>query len=190
MFLYIILALAAVVAIVLVIAATRPDTHTIGRSVTIDAPAVAIFPHIIDLRRWEPWSPFEKKDPGVRRAYSGSASGPGAIYDFEGGKNVGIGRVTIVSATEPSAITLHLDMRKPMVAHNIVEFTLAPRGASTEVTWTMHAQCPYMGKLIGLFLNMDRMIGGEFSQGLASLKALVENAAPATPVSGSYRRAS
>ncbi len=187
MFPYAILAIAAVIGLVLAIAATRPDTHTIGRSVTIDAPAVAIFPHIIDLRRWEPWSPFEKKDPDIRRHFSGNDSGPGAIYDFDGGKNVGTGRVTIVSATDPGAITLHLDMRKPMVAHNVVEFTLAPRGGSTEVTWKMHAQCSYAGKLIGLFLNMDRMIGDEFSKGLASLKALVEGS---TPASESYRRAS
>jgi uncharacterized protein YndB with AHSA1/START domain len=166
--------LAVAVAIVLIVAATKPDTLRVRRSITIDAPAEAIFAHINDFRRWEAWSPYEKLDPAMKRSYSGPASGPGAVYEWEGDGNVGKGRIEITDVSAPTRLALDLHMLEPMEGRNAVEFTLDPDGGATKVTWGMACPSPYLTKVISVFLDMDRMIGGQFEEGLANLKSLVE----------------
>lgn len=165
---------AVAIAGLLIYAATRPDSFAVSRSATIKAPPEAIFPHINDFRRWEAWSPYEKKDPAMTRSFSGPASGKGAIYDFSGNSSVGAGRVEIADASPPSKVMINLNMLKPMKANNRVEFTLQPQGDSTKVTWAMNGESSYLGKVMCLFFNMDSMVGGDFEAGLANLKALAE----------------
>ncbi len=163
------------VAVVLIMAARRPDTFRVVRTATIHAPPERIFPLINDLQRWEAWSPYEKKDPAMDRAYSGPRSGKGAVYAFDGNSEVGMGRIEITDSAAPSSITMSLDLLKPLRAHNIVEFSLEPEGGGTVVTWAMEGPSPLLGKLVGLVFDMDRMIGGDFEAGLASLKTLAES---------------
>lgn len=170
----ILIILAVLVVGVLVAAALQPDTFVISRSARINAPPERIFPLINDLRRFSSWSPFEKHDPDIKQTFSGAASGAGAIYDFDGNAQVGAGRLSITDSAAPSQVTLTLDMRKPMEGHNVVEFQLVPEGDGTRVTWSMHGQSPFISKVLGLFMNMDRMVGGEFEQGLANLKGMAE----------------
>jgi hypothetical protein len=65
-------------------------------------------------------------------------------------------------------------MLEPFEAHNIIEYTLDDNGGSTHVTWAMHGQQPYIGKLMSIFMDCDKMIGKDFETGLANLKALTE----------------
>jgi uncharacterized protein YndB with AHSA1/START domain len=170
-----IIAAAVIVAIaaILIYAATKPDAFRVQRSVTIDAPPEKIVPLIDDLHAHHAWSPFEK-DPAMKRTHSGAQSGPGAVYEWDGNRQVGRGRIAITDST-PSKITMSLDMFTPFEAHNIVEFTLAPRdGSTTDVTWAMHGPQPYMGKLMGTFINCDKMVGSQFEDGLGKLKAIAE----------------
>ena len=163
------------IAALLIYAATRPDTFSVQRSADIKAPAERIHPLIDDLRRFNTWNPFDKKDPNIKGSYSGPAKGPGAGYDFEGNKEVGKGRIKILESAAPDKVTMQLDMLAPIEGHNTVEFTLAPRGESTEVTWAMHcSKSPFVAKLMGVFCDMDKMIGREFETGLSNLKALAE----------------
>lgn len=170
------IAIAIVVALaaLLIFAATRPDTFRVQRAASIKAPPDKIFSHINDLRNWSSWSPWEKKDPAMKRMLSGAPSGKGAVYAWEGNKEVGVGRMEITESTPASRLTIRLDFLKPFEAHNIVEFTLAPEGESTKVTWTIHGPMPYISKLMSLFFSMDGMIGKDFESGLASLKAVAE----------------
>jgi uncharacterized protein YndB with AHSA1/START domain len=163
-----------VIAAVLIIAATKPDTFRVQRSTTIAAPPEKIFPHINDFHAWTAWSPYERKDPNMKRAFSGAAMGQGAIYEWDGDKNVGRGRIEITEASPPSRGALNLDMLKPFEAHNKVDFTLEPQGSATLVTWAMHGHTPYLAKIMHVFFNMDRMVGGDFEAGLANLKAVAE----------------
>jgi len=174
-----IIAVVAVVAVVglLVYAATRPDILRVERSATIAAPAGRIFPHIAELRAWGAWSPWEKKDPAMTRAFEGPASGKGAIYAWSGNKNVGSGRMEITQATPPDRIVIKLDFLTPFEAHHTAEFALEPQGDATRVVWVMHGPQSYFSRLMGIFMNMDRMIGNDFEAGLASLKALAEKPA-------------
>jgi uncharacterized protein YndB with AHSA1/START domain len=164
----------AAIAAVLIIAATKPDTFRVQRSATIAAPANKIFPHLIDYQRWPAWSPYEKKDPAMNRTFSGPATGPGAIYEWDGDKNVGKGRIEVTEVSPNARLVFNLDMLKPFEAHNKGEFTLQPQGNATVVTWAMSGRTPYFFKILKLFCNMDRMVGGDFEKGLADLKAIAE----------------
>lgn len=171
----IILAIIAVIVIgLLIYASTRPDSFRVQRSVTIKAPPERIFPQVNDLRAQQAWSPWEAKDPAMKRAYSGEQSGKGAKYEWQGNKNVGQGRMEIVESTPFSRILMKLDFIKPFAANNMAEFTLEPRGDSTAVTWAIFGPSPFMSKVMGVFMNMDTMIGKEFDAGLAKLKAQME----------------
>ena len=170
-------AVGLVVAIValLAYAATRPDTLRVERTVRIQAPPERIHPLISDFHKWASWSPYEKLDPAMKRTHSGAASGKGAVYEWDGNNQVGQGRMEILE-TAPSRITIQLDFIRPFEGHNIAEFALEPGGGSTNVAWVMHGPTGYLGKLMGVFVNMDTMIGRDFETGLANLKSLAESA--------------
>ena len=166
----VVLALAAV----LVIAAFKPDTFQVQRRALIKAPPEKIYPLLSDFQRWGAWSPWEKKDPGMKRSFGGPKEGKGASYAWDGDKNVGQGRMEIVEATPPSKVALKLDFVKPFEAHNTVRFDLVPKGELTEVVWDMQGPVPYLGKIVHVFVNMDRMVGADFESGLANLKSIAE----------------
>ena len=162
------------VAGVLAAAATRSDTFRVQRSADIKAPPEKIFPLINDLHRFNTWNPFEKKDPNLKRSYSGAQSGKGAAYAFDGNKDVGAGTLEILESMPASKVTMRLHMVEPFEVRNTVDFILQPKGDSTEVTWAMQGPVPYLAKIVHLFIDMDRMVGREFEAGLASLKAIAE----------------
>jgi uncharacterized protein YndB with AHSA1/START domain len=170
----VVLLLVVVVGAVLAYAATKPDVFHVQRSASVKAPPDKIFPLINDFRSWASWSPYEHKDPAMKKTYSGAATGKGAIYEWDGDKNVGSGRIEIADTTPPSRLAIKLDMIKPFAASNRVEFTLQPQGDTTNVTWTMNGHTPYLAKIMHVFLDMDRMVGQDFETGLANLKALAE----------------
>jgi uncharacterized protein YndB with AHSA1/START domain len=159
---------------VLVFAATRPNSFQVQRTATIQAPPEKIFPLINDFSRWNAWSPWEKKDPGMKRRFGTVTAGKGAAYAWDGNKDVGQGSMEITESAAPSRLAIRLSFVKPFEARNNVEFSLVPRGAATQVTWTMHGPVPYISKIIHMFVDIDRMVGGDFETGLASLKAIAE----------------
>jgi len=155
------------------------DTFRVERSTLIDAPAAAIFAHIDDFRAWAEWSPYEKMDANLAKTFSGPTSGLGSAYAWVGKKS-GSGRMEIVQSQAPSKVVIKLDFSKPMTAHNTAEFTLEPQGERTKVTWVMHGPNTFMSKVMGLFFSMDKLVGPQFDEGLANLKALAErSSAPA-----------
>ena len=167
-------ALAIAIAIVLILAAAQPATFSVRRATTVEAPAEKIFPLINDFHQWESWSPYENKDPAMKRTYSGAASGRGAVYAWEGNKNVGSGRMEILETSVPSKVVIKLDFITPFEGHNTAEFTMLPQADATNLTWAMHGPTPFMMKMMHVFINMDRMIGKDFEAGLANLKLLTE----------------
>ena len=166
--------LLVVVAGILIYAATKPNDFRVERRLAIKAPAEKIYAQIADLKAWQAWSPYEKKDPAMKRTLSGAPSGKGAVYEWDGNKNVGAGRMEVIEANAPSKVAIKLDFLKPFEGHNTAEFTMIPAGDTTNVTWAMYGPSAYMMKVMGTFMNMDKMIGNDFAVGLANLKALVE----------------
>jgi uncharacterized protein YndB with AHSA1/START domain len=166
--------LVVAIAVILVLAATKPGTLRVTRAISINAPAERIFPLIDDFHQWTVWSPYENRDPAMKRIYGGAGRGQGAVYAWDGNKNVGAGRVEILETQAPSKIVIKLDFYKPFEGHNTAEFTMLPQGDATSVTWTMYGPAVFMSKVMQVFMNLDRMIGRDFEVGLANLKKLTE----------------
>jgi uncharacterized protein YndB with AHSA1/START domain len=170
----ILIAVVAAVALLLIYAARRPNSFRVERSARVKASPELVFALINDLHQFNTWNPYEKKDPAIKGQYIGNASGPGAAYAWQGDK-VGVGQMEIVDVAQPERVTMKLDFVKPFEAHNIVEFTVKPQADATEVTWAMHGPSPFISKLMGVFFNMDRMIGKDFEDGLGNLKTVAES---------------
>ena len=158
----------------LVYAAMRPDTFRVERSAGIKAPPEKIYALIQDLKAWSAWSPYEKKDPAMKRKFGATTAGQGAVYEWDGDKNVGKGRMEITNATQPSKVVIKLDFLEPFEGHNTAEFTLDGKDGVTTVTWAMYGPAKFVTKLMGVFFNMDRMVGTDFEAGLANLKTIAE----------------
>ena len=159
---------------VLAFAATKPDTFRVQRSASIKAPPEKIFAVLNDFKQWGAWSPWEKKDPAMKRTFGAATAGKGAHYAWEGNKDVGTGSMTIAESVPSTKLAINLDFLKPIEAHNIAEFTLTAQGDTTNVTWAMHGPANFMTKVIHVFMNMDKMVGPDFEAGLANLKAVAE----------------
>jgi uncharacterized protein YndB with AHSA1/START domain len=170
----IIVILALAIALVLILAAKKPDIFSVSREIDIKAPPEKIFPLLNDFHQWGLWSPWETKDPAMRRSFSGTTSGKGAVYGWEGNRNVGSGRMEILDTAVPSKIVIKLDFFTPFEGHNTAEFTMLPQGDATHVSWLMAGPSPFIGKIMHVFINMDAMIGKDFAIGLSNLKRLAE----------------
>ena len=169
-----VLALVALpVAAVALIAAGRPDTFRVERSTTVQANPEKVHGLINDMRQFNTWNPYNRKDPAMRGEYRGPASGPGAAYHFEGNQDVGKGSLQIV-ATAPRQVTMQLHMIEPFEGRNTVDFILSPQAGATQVTWAMHGPSPFISRVVGVVFDLDRMIGRDFETGLAGLKAIAE----------------
>jgi Polyketide cyclase / dehydrase and lipid transport len=166
--------LAIAIAVVLILAAGKPATFRVERAIDVEAPPEKIFPLINDFHQWVSWSPYENKDPAMKRSYSGAESGKGAVYGWEGNSNVGSGRMEILDASVPSKILIKLDFFKPFEGHNTAEFTILPQGDDTKLNWVMRGPAPFISKLMQVFMNLDHMVGKDFEVGLANLKRLTE----------------
>jgi uncharacterized protein YndB with AHSA1/START domain len=154
-------------------------TYTVERSTVIDAPPERVYEQIADFHNWTSWSPWEGRDPAMRRSYSGSDSGTGAAYGWSGNRRAGAGRMQIRSASAPSTVAIDLAFEKPFRSRSDIVFTVTPEGgASSRVTWTMTGTKTFVTKAMGMFTSMDKLIGPDFERGLVQLKAVVEH--PAT----------
>ncbi len=162
------------IAVVLGLAIRKPDVLRVTRAIPVNAPPEKIFPAISDFHQWGTWSPYEHKDPAMKRTFSGAENGKGAIYAWDGNNNVGSGRMEILEASAPSKIVIKLDFFKPFEGHNTAEFTMLPQGDATNLVWVMYGPAPLMSKVMQVFMNMDNMIGKDFEVGLANLKKLTE----------------
>lgn len=162
------------VAAVLALASRKPGTFRLERSTVIRATPETIFALLNDFRQWATWSPWEEKDPSMTRSFSGPETGPGAAYAWAGNRQVGSGRMEVIGATPPWHLTIRLEFLKPFRATNTTEFALAADGDGTRVTWSMEGPITFPGKVMGVFLDMEALIGKDYDAGLARLKAAAE----------------
>lgn len=177
MFKKILIGLVVVIVVFAVIVAMQPSTFHIERSVAISAPPAAVFPQVNEARRWEAWSPYAKRDPHMTLTYEGPSAGVGAVYAWSGNREVGEGRSTIVESRPYDLVKFKLEFFKPMKGVNDVTFTFRPEGNQTVVTWSMDGKNNFVARAVCVFMDMDKMVGGDFEKGLTQLKALVEGSA-------------
>lgn len=158
----------------LLLASRQPDAFAIERSLVVSAPAEMIYPRIADLHQWNAWSPYEKLDPQMKKVFNGTPGAAGASYYWNGNSKAGEGTMTVRELMPPSKVTMQLDLLKPIEGHHVVEFNLEPADGGTRVTWAMRGSNTFLSKVVGVFMNMDTMIGKDFEDGLAALKTQVE----------------
>jgi hypothetical protein len=175
----ILIGLAAVIAIFVVVVASRPAEFRVERSATLAASPQALFEHVNDHRKFSVWNPFMKLDPNVKNIYSGPDSGVGAVCTWDGNKEVGAGSCTIVESKPGELVRCRMDWKRPMEGTATVDFTFKPNGDKTIVTWAMYGQNGFMGKLVSLFIDCDKMCGPQFEKGLASLGEVATKSAVA-----------
>lgn len=161
------------VALVIFIA-TRSNTLHVERSALINAPADVVFGIINDLHQWSLWSPYDKRDPNMQKTFEGAPVGPGASYAWNGNKEVGEGRLTIVDCTPGELVTMRLEFTRPFACQNRVDFKLVPAADGTRVSWIMEGKNNFISKAMSLIINMDKMVGTDFEQGLANLNSVAQ----------------
>ncbi len=166
--------IAVLLALILIYGAFKPGDFRVQRTIVISAPPEKVFPLINDFHNWPQWSPWEKLDPNMKRTLSGPPSGPGAAYEWDGNNKAGKGRMEITGSVPSSKVAIKLDFIRPMEGSDTVEFTLQPNGNATKVMWEMSGPLTYPGKVMTIFVSMDKLIGGDFETGLANMKALAE----------------
>jgi len=173
---YILIALALIVIAFVIVVAMQPSEFRIVRSATMSAPAADVFAQVNDFHNWQAWSPWAKLDPAMKQTYERAPAGAGAIYSWVGNNKVGEGRMTLMESRPRDLIRIKLEFMRPFNATNTAEFTFKPEENQTGVTWSMSGRHKFMMKAFGLFMNMDKMVGGDFEKGLANMKSVVETA--------------
>ena len=173
----IVIGLAVVVLVFAFVVALLPSDFRVARSATIAAPPAVVFSQVNDFHKWMAWSPWAKMDPAAKNTFEGAPAGTGAVFAWDGNSKVGEGRMTLTESRPPDLIRIKLDFVRPFAGTNNVEFTFKPEGNQTVVTWSMAGKNNVVTRAIGVFMSMDKMIGGEFEKGLAQMKAIAEAAA-------------
>ena len=162
--------------VLVVVITTRPDSFRVERSMEIAAPPAAVFPLVNDFHKWAGWSPWDKLDPSMKRTYEGAPAGTGAVYGWVGNDKVGSGRMTIRDSQPDQHVAIKLEFIKPFPSTNDTRFTLTPSGSGTRLTWAMEGKNTFVSKAFTMFMDMDKMVGKDFEQGLTGIKGLAEGA--------------
>jgi len=164
----ILLGLAAALLILIIVIAMQPADFKVERSEVVAAAPEIVHGQVNDFTKWATWSPWVKMEPEAKLTYSDNPVGVGATYGWEG-KKTGAGMM-ILTASTPEAIDIDLNFTKPFKAENKVVFSFAPIHGGTQITWTMTGKNNFMGKAFSLFMDMDKMVGGDFEKGLKDIK--------------------
>lgn len=180
----ILIVVAVIVVVFIAIVAARPSEFRVSRAATIPAPAAVVFTQVNDLHQWNAWSPWARLDPAAKNTFEGPPSGTGAIFRWAGNRNIGEGSMTITESRPNELVRFKLEFLKPFKGTNTAEFTFKPEGNQTVVTWSMSGKSNFIAKAVGLFMDFEKMVGGQFEQGLANMKSVVENKAVVATAAG------
>ncbi len=172
----ILIGLLALIAVICIVASFQPDDMQVTRSTTTTAPPEAVFKVVNDFRQWDSWSPWSKLDPAMKVTLEGPPEGVGAVYHWSGNNEVGEGTTRLIESKPSEKVGMKLEMVRPMAGTTDVQFTFQPEGTGTKVTWAMQGKRPFIGKIVGLFMDCEKMCGDQFNEGLANLKKIVEGA--------------
>ena len=170
----ILLGLVAVIALFLAYAATRPADFRVERSLAIAASPLALFEEVNDHRKFNAWNPFLKVDPNVKNTYAGPSSGVGAVCSWDGNSDIGAGSSTIIESKPGELVRMRMDWKRPLEGTSTVDFTFKPQGEKTVVTWAMYGKNEFLGKVVSVFMDCDKMCGPAFEEGLANLGKVAE----------------
>lgn len=164
----------AIIAIIAIRAAFIAGEYRVERSIVVQAPPEQVFPLLNDFQRFASWSPWQKLDPAMATQVSTPSAGKGAVYEWRGNSEAGAGRMEILESTPAQRVRVKLNRLTPFETESTFDYTLAPSGTGTKVTWAMHGPSTFPTKVMQVFVPMDEMVGGDFERGLAAIKAVAE----------------
>ena len=170
----ILLIIALIAAVIFLVVWMQPDNFCITRSTSISAPAQRVFDQVNNLHRWDGWSPWVKLDPNARTTFEGPPAGVGAVMRWDGNRNLGAGSMTVIESKTAELVRFRLDFLRPFKATHMGEFAFFQNDMQTHVSWSMTGKNSFLGKLINLVMNCDKMVGKQFDKGLADLKMVAE----------------
>ena len=176
----ILVGLTAFIIIFLIVVATRPADFRVERSATLSASTPALFEQVNNHHKFAVWNPFMKLDPNVKNTYSGPESGVGAVCSWDGNRNVGAGSCTIIESKPGERVRCRMDWKRPMEGTATIDFTFKPEGNKTVVTWAMYGKNNFIGKVMSVFIDCDKMCGPQFEKGLADLDAVAAGSVTST----------
>jgi uncharacterized protein YndB with AHSA1/START domain len=156
-------------------ASTRESKFRYERSGVINAPADQIFPFISNLKMGALWSPYEKIDPLMKKNYIGQDGQVGSAMEFEGNSEAGTGKIEILKIIPNELVQLRLIMTKPFGADNLIDYKLTPEGSGTRFSWTLTGDGNFLGKLLSVFIDCEKMVADQFIIGIGNLKNLIES---------------
>lgn len=168
----VVLMLALVMIGFLAYVSTRSGQFRYERSAWIEASPEEIWPLISDLRRGKEWSPYEQKDPRMKSELQGEGNTVGSKVHFSGNKEAGSGILSITGLRPFETVDLHLTMTSPIKAENDIQYKLAREGTGTRMTWAMCGDGGFMGKLVNVFINCEKLVAKDMEKGLENLQAL------------------
>ncbi|MFL5349518.1 MAG: SRPBCC family protein [Hyalangium sp.] len=177
MFKKILIGLVVLLAVLAGVIATRPDSFAVERSATIQAAPEFAFALVNDFHHWAEWSPWDKLDTSMKRTFDGASAGSGAIYAWTGNDKVGEGKMTVEESKPNEQVRIKLEFIKPFASTSTTTFTFTKAGEGTQVTWKMEGHNNFVSKAFSMFMNMDKMVGGDFERGLAAMKTVAEASA-------------
>ncbi len=173
----ILIGIAVVVVVFLVVVMMQPTDFRVVRTARIKGTPAAVFAQVNNFHNWPGWSPWEKLDRESKKTFEGPEEGKGASYSWNGNNSVGEGKLTITDSKPNEQILMQLEFKRPFVCNNDTEFTFKAEGDETVISWDMSGKNNFMAKMMGLFMNMDNMVGGQFEEGLENMKKIVETEA-------------
>ena len=170
----ILIAVALLVVVFVIVVALQPSDFKVTRSATMAAAPGEVFAQVNDFHNWPAWSPWAKMDPDAENSFEGASQGEGAVFRWKGNSEVGAGSMKITESRPNDLVRLRLNFTEPMEGICDTEFRFVPEGDGTKMTWTMTGENNFIGRAICMFMSMDKMVGGQFEEGMANIKAIVE----------------
>ena len=170
-FLYI---LGGLLVLVLILALIAPKTYDVSRSIVIETPKAEVFKVLRSLRQQDDWSPWAKRDPHMKKEFKGVDGEVGSVSYWNGNKEVGEGEQEITKIIDGERIEGELRFLKPWKSESNCYFTTEDAGSGTKVTWGFSGKNKFPFSIMMLFMSMDKMVGKDFEEGLATLKAKME----------------
>jgi len=172
-FIYILIAFFAVLLVLNFIA---PNQYEVNRKIVINRPVNEVYDYLKFIRNQDEWSPWKKKDPDMKQEQEGIDGEIGFIVKWFGNKEVGEGEQEIKHLAENESILTELRFIKPWKSQSDGYFKMEEReDGQTKLTWGFAGRNKFPFHIMMIFFNMEKAVGKDFDEGLASLKQILEN---------------
>lgn len=167
--------LAGILLLIILLYLLGPATYDVSRTIEINRPPAEVYDYLKFLKNQDEWSPWQKKDPDMKKEFRGTDGTVGAVSSWVGNKDVGSGEQEITRLVEGSRVESKLRFFKPWKSQSdaYMEVEQVSEGLS-RVRWGFSGKNGFPMRLMMLFMNMDKMVGKDFEEGLVNLKARME----------------